>query len=98
MDRDAGIGIEDLPGIYREGYLHAIEIARAQHDPSQDWEEFRETLWHSLVRVFGVEIDEPWPADLPDPRGQVSGDAHMVASWMRDQLAQAQSGTPQVEA
>ncbi len=58
MDRDDGIGTQDLPGIYREGYLYAIEMARAHHDPASDWEGFRETLWHSLVRVFGLEVDE----------------------------------------
>ncbi len=94
MDRDDGIRTEDLPGIYREGYLHAVELARAQHDPSEDWEGFRETLWHSLIRVFGIEIDGPWPDDLPDPRGQVSGDARAVAGWMRDQLDQAKAGHP----
>lgn len=88
MDRDEGIGIEDLPSIYREGYLYAIEMARAQHDPSSDWEGFRETLWHSLIRVFGLETNEPWPEQVPDPRGQVSGDARTVADWMRRQLGE----------
>lgn len=97
MDRGEGITSEDLPAIYREGYLHAIELARAQHDPSEDWEGFRETLWHSLVRVFGVDIDGPWPDDVPDPRGRVSGDAHTVATWMRQRLGEAQPSSTSIQ-
>lgn len=51
----AGISLEDLPGIYREEYLYAVELARGQHDPCSDWEGFRETLWGYLVRVFGLD-------------------------------------------
>ncbi len=32
MDRDDGIDIQDLPAIYREGYLYVGEVARTQHD------------------------------------------------------------------
>lgn len=64
-DEPRGIGLEDLPAIYREGYLYAIEIARAQHDPATDWEDFREYLWASLIRVFGLDVDIQWPDDVP---------------------------------
>lgn len=59
MDHEPGIRAEDLPEIYREGYLHAIESARAEHNPSTDWEGFREYLWASLIPVFGLEMDLP---------------------------------------
>ena len=52
---EPGISIDDLPGIYREEYLYAVEVARGQHDPCLEWEDFRETLWRYLVRVFGIE-------------------------------------------
>ncbi|MGH3441352.1 MAG: hypothetical protein ACRDUY_04795 [Nitriliruptorales bacterium] len=55
MEDTTGIGVDDLPEIYREGYLHAIEAAREEHDPSTEWDAFREYLWAALVRVFGVE-------------------------------------------
>lgn len=55
MDETPGITADDLPEIYREGYLHAIEAAREEHDPATEWEAFREYLWVALVRVFGVD-------------------------------------------
>ncbi len=61
MDDEPGIGREDLPEIYHEGYLQAVESARAEHDPADDWAGFREYLWQSLVRVFGLDVDVPWP-------------------------------------
>lgn len=57
MDDEPGIGAGDLPEIYREGYVHAIESARAEHDPATDWEGFRDYLWESLLPVFGFEAD-----------------------------------------
>lgn len=86
IEQRDGVALEDLPGIYREGYLNAIEMARAEHDPAHDWDGFRDHLWQSLLRVFGVEVDDQWPPDLPDPVGQVSGDARQVAAWMRQEL------------
>lgn len=55
MDETPGITADDLPEIYREGYLHAIEAAREEHDPATDWDAFREYLWVALARVFGVD-------------------------------------------
>jgi hypothetical protein len=57
MNDGPGIGVEDLPEIYREGFLHAIESARAEHDPATDWSAFREYLWKSPIPVFGLEDD-----------------------------------------
>jgi len=55
MEDTPGISVDDLPEIYREGYLHAIEAAREEHDPATEWEAFREYLWAALVRVFGLD-------------------------------------------
>lgn len=55
MDDHAGIAVEDLTQVYREGYLHAIEAARREHDPDIEWDAFCEQLWTALLRVFGVE-------------------------------------------
>jgi hypothetical protein len=55
---ERGLDINDLPGIYREGYLYAVEIARAQYDPCSEWVEFSDTLWNYLIRVFGLDADE----------------------------------------
>lgn len=54
MDDTPDITVDDLPEIYREGYLHAIEAAREAHDPATEWEAFREYLWAALARVLGV--------------------------------------------
>ena len=53
-DEQVGIGADDLPAILREEYLYAIELARAKHNPSTNWEAFRYYLWEALVGVFGV--------------------------------------------
>ncbi len=68
-DELRGIGLEDLPAIYREGYLYSIEIARAQHDPTTDWEGFREYLWDALIRVFALDAGVEWPSDVPGAAG-----------------------------
>lgn len=54
-DNIPGISADDLPEIYREGYLHAIEAARAEHDPAIEWDAFREFLWVALTRVLGLD-------------------------------------------
>lgn len=61
-----GIRMDDLPDIYREEYLYAVEIARAMHDPHSDWEAFRETLWVYLTRVFGVDDAYTCPPEVVD--------------------------------
>ncbi len=58
MDDEPGITVDDLPAIYRDGYLHAIESAREHHDPGTEWDAFREYLWAALEQVFGVEHPE----------------------------------------
>lgn len=64
-DQPRGITVDDLPAIYRDGYLHSIEMARALHDPATDWDGFLEYLWGALIRVFGLDADGEWPDDVP---------------------------------
>lgn len=64
MGDERGITAEDLPEIYRQGYLHAIESARAEYDPGTEWDDFREYLWSSLVQSFGLGTTE-WPSSTP---------------------------------
>ena len=84
----------DFPTQEREEFLYAIEMARALHDPGTDWDGFRDTLWSFLIRVFGLEDSEAWPADVPDPAEQVFGDAADVAAWMRERMEPDQSSMP----
>jgi hypothetical protein len=58
-----GVGLEDLPEIYRSEYLHAIELTRVSNDPSTDWDGFVEALWRALVPAFGLDVD------VEEPRG-----------------------------
>jgi hypothetical protein len=51
-----GLGVEDLPEVYREEYMHAVEIAKAIHDPGSDWDNFVEALWLALVPAFGLDV------------------------------------------
>jgi hypothetical protein len=54
--RDIGGGVfDDGPDGYREEFLYAVEVARALHDPAEDWDGFCEALWAHLTRVFGIE-------------------------------------------
>jgi hypothetical protein len=55
--------IEDLPDIYREEYLYAVEMARAVHDPGAEWNEFTEVLWSYLSRAFGLSTPTPAEAE-----------------------------------
>jgi hypothetical protein len=86
--------IEHVANSAREEYLYAVEMARALHDPATDWDGFRDTLWAFLIRVFGLEDGEAWPGDIPDPSGQVSGDADAVAAWMLERMEPDQSSMP----
>lgn len=52
-----GFDVEGLPDVYREEYLHAVEIAKAIHDPGSDWDNFVEALWLALVPAFGLDVD-----------------------------------------
>ena len=77
--------------VCREGYLYAMEIARARHDPDLEWEAFRETLWSYLTRVFGVDDAASSTLDgLPDLDEAPSGDAREVAAWLADLLGDGQ--------
>ena len=51
-----GLGPADLPAIYREEYLRAVEWARLRHDPASDWDEFVEDLWAALVSGLGLDV------------------------------------------
>lgn len=55
--RSGGVAIEDLPEIYREEYLFAVENIRRRHDPTTDWDGFVEALWRALVPAFGLDVE-----------------------------------------
>jgi hypothetical protein len=69
---------------YREEFLVAVEATRTLHDPSTDWVLFRDTLWAHLARVFGVDFEDGWPDDMPDPTDVPVGDARAVAGWLHE--------------
>lgn len=98
MDDHDGIGVsaEDIPEILWQEYVHAIEVARALHNPADDWEQFRETLWNYLIRVFAVDLeDNTWPDEFPTssevPDQALRKGGAGIADWMRAQ-AEAQKG------
>lgn len=51
-----GFDLRELPAIYREEFLHAVEFARARYDPALDWDGFVEELWRLLVPAFGLDV------------------------------------------
>lgn len=54
--RRSPISVE-LDAVYREEYLHAVEAARALHDPHADWDGFVEELWERVVPAFGLDVE-----------------------------------------
>ena len=67
-----GLGVDDLPEIYRAEYLHAIELARAQHEPHSDWEGFVDALWGALVPAFGLDVARDDAGGQPSARSDVT--------------------------
>ena len=59
-----GLGVEDLPEIYRQEYLHAVEMAKAHHDPADEWDAFVELLWQALVPAFGLDVEATAVGDV----------------------------------
>ena len=82
------VATEDLfdgdPDAYRQEFLYAVEVARAQHDPATDWDGFRDTLWVYLMRVFGVEDPAAEPGGLPPSDDGAGGDPRAVSGLVRD--------------
>ncbi|HVM21027.1 MAG TPA: hypothetical protein VM307_13795 [Egibacteraceae bacterium] len=50
----AGIGIEDLPWIHRDQFVHYLQLAHALGDP-HDWPRLREQLLQALTAAFGLD-------------------------------------------
>lgn len=63
---ESGFGVEDLPAVYRDEFVHAVEWARREHDPCDDWARFREALWAALVPALGLDVEV---ADFDAPSG-----------------------------
>lgn len=71
MDGERGITADDLPSIYREAYVNAVEAARHEHDPRDDWEGFVKYLWQSLAPALGLDPDPHDPSTRDaDPQNQ----------------------------
>lgn len=51
-----GFDLRELPHVYRDEFLHAVECARARCDPARDWDGFVEELWRLLVPAFGLDV------------------------------------------
>jgi hypothetical protein len=81
---------------YREEFLHAVEVARALHNPAEDWVGFRDTLWTNLTRVFGIDDlsaqPDPLDADLAAGTGVPGLDLQRPA----DGVGQRSAATPRV--
>lgn len=55
---DRGVGVTEPLDARREGFLHAVEVARLQHDPVLEWNWFVEALWGELASAFGFDVVE----------------------------------------
>jgi hypothetical protein len=54
MFSQPGIGIEDLPWIHRDQFVHYVELARALGD-LHNWSCFRGDLLRALTAAFGLD-------------------------------------------
>ena len=48
-----GIGLDDLPWIHRDQYVHYVELAHALSNP-HDWPQLRRDLLDALTAAFGL--------------------------------------------
>ena len=48
-----GIGLDDLPWIHRDQYVHYVELAHALSNP-HDWPLLRRDLLNALTAAFGL--------------------------------------------
>ena len=49
-----GVGVEDLPWIHRDQFVHYVELAHALGDP-RDWPRLRTDLLRALTAAFGLD-------------------------------------------
>lgn len=61
-----GIGIDDLPWIHRDQFVHYIQLARGLSD-AHDWPVLREALLRALTAAFGLDAGLAH-GDQPSPR------------------------------
>ncbi|MDP8969949.1 MAG: hypothetical protein M3N52_05550 [Actinomycetota bacterium] len=54
MFEQPGIGVEDLPWIHRDQFVHYIQLAHALADPG-DWSRLRKALMRALTAAFGLD-------------------------------------------
>jgi hypothetical protein len=73
---DEGVGAGDLVSVRRALFMGALDVARADHDPSAEWEAFAEVAWREASLAFGFAAREVLPrlADQ-DAHAEGSGDA-----------------------
>jgi hypothetical protein len=66
-DVPAGFTPADLPAVRRELFMDALAVARDDHDPATQWEDFCEAAWKEAGLAFGFLQREGWPesVDLP---------------------------------
>ncbi len=66
-DNSDGVTPNALPAIRRELFMDALMVARHDHDPGTQWEQFCETAWKEAALAFGFVEREPWPGSSPSP-------------------------------
>jgi hypothetical protein len=52
-----GIGIEDLPWIHRDQFVHYTQLAYVLSDPN-DWPRLRQDLLRALTAAFGLDVGD----------------------------------------
>ena len=75
-DASAGVDVDDLPELMREMFLQCVADARAEVDPTTDFDAFVDELWQQTSAAFGLvrrewlaDAPQPWPALLDEQRG-----------------------------
>ncbi len=58
---EGGLTASALPAIRRDLFMDALAVARHDHDPSSEWEQFCEAAWREAALAFGFAERESWP-------------------------------------
>ena len=57
MNDHPGIGVNDLPWIHREQFVHYLTVARSTEDAT-DWPTFRHVVLEALAAALGLDDEE----------------------------------------
>lgn len=80
MKDHPGIGVDDLPWIHREQFVHYLTVARSTDDAT-DWPNFRPAILEALAAAFGLDAEEVRLRGVTEVLDAASRDYDPAARW-----------------